>query len=153
MHSERSLTHFSGGRPEVVEERAEGCREGEGPCSQRPRKLHKERDSVFWVPSKNRQGGGGKGSGEGGGRRETEATFTFVSPCKGGVTATIFATPEGGSLPPPLSERRRTNRYPHPSAGKAGRKVPAFKLSLTVALGPGFDQKGWGRLEGLFLSR
>ena len=47
----------------MVKEPAEGCREGEGPCSQRPRKLHKERDSVFWVPSKNRRGGGGKGSG------------------------------------------------------------------------------------------
>ena len=129
---------------------------GEGPTSQRPRKLHKERDSVFWVPSKNRRGGGGKGRGGGrggGGRRETEATFTFVSPWKGGVRAAIFATPEGGSLPPRLSERRRTNRYPYPSAGKAGSKVPAFKLSLTVALGPGFAQRGWGRPEGLFLSR
>lgn len=78
--------HFSGGGPEVGKERAKGCREGEGPCSQRPRKLHKERDSVFWVPSKNRRGGGGKGSGVGGkaGRRETEATFTFGSPWKGG---------------------------------------------------------------------
>ena len=93
---------------------------------------------------------GGRG---GGGRRETEATFTFVSPWKGGVRAAIVATPEGGSLPPRLSERRRTNRYPDPSAGKAGSKVPAFKLSLTVALGPGFAQRGWGRPEGLFLSR
>lgn len=73
------------------------------------------------------------GGGEAG-RRETEATFTFVSPWKGGVRATVFATPESGSLPPPLSERRRTNRHPHPSAEKAGRKPPAFKLSLTVAL-------------------
>lgn len=59
--------HFSGGRPEVVKERAEGCREGEGPCSQRPRKLHKERDSVFWVPSKKSAGRGRKrkrGGGE-----------------------------------------------------------------------------------------
>lgn len=60
--------HFSGGGPEVGKERAKGCREGEGPCSRRPRKLHKERDSVFWVPSKNRRGGGGKGSGVGGRR-------------------------------------------------------------------------------------
>lgn len=94
-----------------------------------------------------------KEAGRGGGRRETEATFTFVSPWKGGVRAAVSATPKGGSLPPPLSERRRTNRYPHPSAGKAGRKLPGFKLSLTVALGPGFDQKGWGRPEGPFLSR
>lgn len=116
-------------------ERAKGCREGEGPCSQRPRKLHKERDSVFWVPSKKSAGRGRKRKRGGkAGRRETEATFTFVSPWKGGVRATVFATPEGDSLPPPLSERRRTNRYPHPSAEKAAKKPPAFKLSLTVAL-------------------
>lgn len=40
-----------GGSPEVAKERAKGCMdEGEGPCKQRPRKLHKERDSVFLGP-------------------------------------------------------------------------------------------------------
>lgn len=90
----------------------------------------------FGSPQKIGGEGEEKEAGWGGeaGRRETEATFTFVSPWKGGVKATVFATPEGGSLPPPLSVRRRTNRYPHPSAEKAGKKPPAFKLSLTVAL-------------------
>lgn len=61
--------HFSGGGPEVGKERAKGCREGEGPCSQRPRKLHKERDSVFLGPLKKSAGRGRKrkrGGGEGG---------------------------------------------------------------------------------------
>lgn len=125
----------------MVKEPAEGCREGEGPSSQRPRKLHKERDSVFWVPSKNRRGGGGKGSGGEGG--EPKRRLPPSPPWKGGVGAGVCATPEGGSSPPPSSERRRTNGSPPPCAGEAGRKPPAFKLSLTVAQRACCDQKGW----------
>lgn len=129
----------------MAKERAKGCREGEGPCSQRPRKLHKERDSVFWVPSKNRRGGGGKGSGVGGGvgRRETEVTFTFS---------------RGRVVYGPRSSRPwRAAGYPHllpsadgqtdtptPPRGRLGRNHPLLNFLSRSRCGPCFAQKGLG---------
>lgn len=123
--------HFSGGTLEVVKERAKDAGRGKGRAHSARGSCIRKETPFFGSPQKI---GGEEEEKEARGGRETKATFTFVSPWKGGVRATVLATPQGGSLPPPFSERRRTNRYPHPSTGKAGRRPPAFKLSLTVAL-------------------
>lgn len=56
--------HVFGGSPEVAKERAKGCRRrglGVGrACKRRPRKLHKERDSVFSGPPLKKSSGRGE---------------------------------------------------------------------------------------------